>query len=939
MRRGAGARLSNPPPGCRVRRFLDCGPAVSHDLATRMDASRPPPVSGPHARSRIYRLGTWAWLPVPVLLAAILVARAAGLQEVYEADALRLALSVTFYTLVSVGTLFLVGRSFLASGAPGLLLLECGVILWSLAGTTGDAFDRGDSNVNVSIFNLAILLAGLCHLAGVILVLRPQRPLRARGPWLAAGSALAVGTLWLVTLAALDHWLPLFFVPGQGGTAVRYTVLTTAIFTFVLSAVLLYAGQRGARRPFASWYAPALLLLAVGLFGVMIQLSLGSAVNWLGRTAQWLGGAYLLVASVAATRESHLPLIPPPRESTSPLYGNGVAVAVVLAAAAVRMALLQSLGTHAPFVLFFPAVMLAALYGGWRAGLLAIALSVALVDLYWLEPSGQPGIGRPADWVAMVAFVASGALLCLVTEGTRRAQARARGAEAEARVVAARQRDQEALERSNRTLAEVLDSIQDDFYVLDRNWVFTFASKRFAARIGRVPEDFLGKSIWELFPKHLGTAYEENLRAAMDRREVRRFEIGGRYTDAWYRMSVSPSAEGISVLGTEITESRRMQEELRDANLRLVEADQRKNEFLGMLSHELRNPLTPIRNSLFILDRATPGSEQARRAREVIERQTSHLTRLVDDLLDVTRITRGKFRLQRARLNLVDVVRRTVEDHRSLLEGRALAVELPAEAIWVDGDSTRLGQVVGNLLTNAAKFTPEAGRVSVRVERRGDHAVVEVTDTGLGIDGETFRRLFEPFAQADRSLDRSRGGLGLGLALVKGMVDLHGGRVGAHSDGPGRGSRFLIELPLDPQELARPQPSSAPARATARGRSVLVVEDNRDAADSLAEVLGLAGHQVEVAYAGPEGIAKALEHRPEVVLCDIGLPGTDGYAVARAIRRDRGTAPPYLVALTGYAQSEDQQKAREAGFDAHLAKPPDLAALERLLAEAPVRTA
>jgi PAS domain S-box-containing protein len=368
--------------------------------------------------------------------------------------------------------------------------------------------------------------------------------------------------------------------------------------------------------------------------------------------------------------------------------------------------------------------------------------------------------------------------------------------------VTERKRAEQALERSNLKLAEVLASIQDDFYVLDRNWKFAFASKQFTSRIGKQPEDFLGNNIWEMFPKHVGTVYEENLRAAMDKRETRRFEVGGRYTDAWYRMTASPSAEGITVLGTEITENKRIEEALRESEQSLREADQRKTEFLGVLSHELRNPLTPIRNSLYILDRATPGGEQSRRAHSVIDRQVNHLARLVDDLLDVTRISRGKIHLQRTRLDLVEVVHRTIEDHRSLLDSHEVAVDLPKEAIWIDGDPTRLAQLFGNLLNNAAKFTPEDGKVSVSLSRHESSAVIEVADTGLGIDPETLKRLFEPFAQADRSLDRSRGGLGLGLALVKGMVELHGGEVSAHSDGPGKGARFTVSLPLDQREVA-----------------------------------------------------------------------------------------------------------------------------------------
>ena len=225
-----------------------------------------------------------AWLPIPLLAGAVIIGRAAGLDESYKSETLTLLLSFIFYTLVSLGTVFLIGRSFLALGTPGLLLLECGVILWSLAGTVGDAVSHGDENLNVSIFNTGILLAGLCHLAGAVLSLRPRRALRATRLWLGASCALALGALWLVTRAALASWLPVFFVPGQGGTPVRYCVLISTIAMFVLSAGLLLARPGAARAPFTSWYALALLLLAVGLFGVMIQLSLGAARIWLRTT-------------------------------------------------------------------------------------------------------------------------------------------------------------------------------------------------------------------------------------------------------------------------------------------------------------------------------------------------------------------------------------------------------------------------------------------------------------------------------------------------------------------------------------------------------------------------------------------------------------------------------------------------------------------------------
>jgi len=383
----------------------------------------------------------------------------------------------------------------------------------------------------------------------------------------------------------------------------------------------------------------------------------------------------------------------------------------------------------------------------------------------------------------------------------------------------------------------------------------------------------------------------------------------------------------------DISERKRAEQERERLLAALREADQRKDEFLGMLSHELRNPLTPIRNSLDLLDRTTPGGELDRRARVVIHRQLSQLTRLVDDLLDVTRISRGKIRLQKDRLDLVDLVRQTVEDHRSLLEGREVALRLPTDSLCVVGDRTRLAQAVGNLLQNAAKFTPPGRAVSVSVARAGDGAVVEVVDTGMGIEPDLLPRLFQPFAQGERSLARTRGGLGLGLSLVKGLIELHGGTVTGTSEGCGKGARFTLTLPVDDQPAPAAQP--APAQpATGKGLRVLVIEDNVDAADSLAAILDLDGYEVVVSYRARDGIARARAFRPHVLLCDVGLPDMSGYDVARTFRDDAALKDVLLVALTGYAGPEDQHRAAESGFQRHFPKPPDLAALEDLLGAA-----
>ena len=365
----------------------------------------------------------------------------------------------------------------------------------------------------------------------------------------------------------------------------------------------------------------------------------------------------------------------------------------------------------------------------------------------------------------------------------------------------------------------------------------------------------------------------------------------------------------------------------------LREADQRKDAFMSMLSHELRNPLAPIWNSVSVLERTPAGGEQAQRAKTVIKRQIAQLTRIVDDLLDVTRVSQGKMQVNRRLIEIGALVQNTVEDHRLTFVNAGLELQMrPAERpLWIDGDPARLGQAIGNLLTNAAKFTSQGGHVLVVLEEAtaSGMAVLRIRDDGAGIDPDLLAHLFEPFEQADRSLDRSQGGLGLGLALVKGLIEQHGGKVRASSDGIGRGAEFTIRLPLVKAPSAGTSTTaSEPLRST---RRILVIEDNVDAADSLREALMLSQHEVAVAYHGADGLNKARTFKPDVVLCDIGLPGMDGYQVAQAMRADDELCKARLIALTGYTMPQDIARAKEAGFDQHLAKPPSIEMIEEIL--------
>jgi len=368
----------------------------------------------------------------------------------------------------------------------------------------------------------------------------------------------------------------------------------------------------------------------------------------------------------------------------------------------------------------------------------------------------------------------------------------------------------------------------------------------------------------------------------------------------------------------------------------LQEADRRKDDFLAMLAHELRNPLGPIRNAVHVLQLAGPDNPTLTQAREMIDRQVTHMARLVDDLLDATRIARGKILVRKEGCDLRQIVVQTAEDYRSVFEASGIhfAVEAGEQPVWIQGDPTRLAQLIGNLLHNAHKFTDPEGRVkvSLSVDDTEQAARLTIQDTGIGIDRAVLARLFEVFTQADRSLDRSRGGLGLGLALVKGLVEMHGGNVRAASAGAGQGAEFTVTLPLSGTATAQAV-AGADDQLNGKACRVLVIEDNRDAAESVRMLLALAGHEVQTAHTGQAGLETAHRFRPQVVLCDIGLPGgMNGYQVCRALREDPALASTYVIALTGYGRDEDQRQSHEAGFDLHLTKPVDYDVLRRAMA-------
>ena len=396
-----------------------------------------------------------------------------------------------------------------------------------------------------------------------------------------------------------------------------------------------------------------------------------------------------------------------------------------------------------------------------------------------------------------------------------------------------------------------------------------------------------------------------------------------------FLLSVVPVGAEVNLYAQDITARKAAEDLLR------VEA-RRKTEFLAVLSHELRNPLASLRNSIALLDRGPPDGEMARRANEILHRQAEHLSRLVDDLLDISRITQGKIELRRTRIDARDVARRVCDDAKDGFEERGIELHFsePAHPIWIDADMARMVQMVGNLVNNALKFTQPAGQVHVGVRKRGVVCEVSVRDNGSGIEPHELDSVFDPFVQAERTRRGARGGMGIGLALVRELALGHGGWVRALSAGPGQGTEILLTLPLAVDQTdAVSTGSAAKVAQRASGLSILIVEDNEDARESLAFLLTLNGHDVNVVSTGRAGLEAVSAHPPDVLICDVGLPDLDGFEVIRAIRAAHPATRMYAIALTGYAQPEDRAQALAAGFDAHLAKPPRFEELDEILAE------
>ena len=500
-----------------------------------------------------------------------------------------------------------------------------------------------------------------------------------------------------------------------------------------------------------------------------------------------------------------------------------------------------------------------------------------------------------------------------------------------------------ALRVSEIRYRRLFETAKDGILILDiQSGRITDANPFMCELLGYSHGDFLGKELWEIGLFSDKSASEAAVRELQEKGYIR-YEHLPLESKSRQQIEVEIVAntylEGpqsvIQCNIRDITERSRLEKQMQEQTAALADLHRRKDEFLAMLSHELRNPLAPISNAVQLLRLQRDEDPTQHQARTIIERQVGQLTRLVDDLLEVSRITTGRIHLQRELLAFNGIVESGIEAVRGLIAQRrhVLKVTLPPQPIWLHADAARLEQVVVNLLMNAAKYTAVGGHIWLSVEQTGGEAVLRIRDSGVGISPALLPRIFDLFTQAERSLDRSQGGLGIGLSLVQRLTEMHGGRVEAYS-ALGTGSEFVVRLPVvpSPSALAAPVPITERARTNGPYLRVLVVDDRVDAAESLGLLLKMVGHDVRMTHDGPATLKAALDYLPNAVLLDIGLPGMDGFEVAKRIREEATLQGVVLIAMTGYGNASDQKLSQEAGFDHHLVKPADFARVQEILA-------
>lgn len=607
--------------------------------------------------------------------------------------------------------------------------------------------------------------------------------------------------------------------------------------------------------------------------------------------------------------------------------GYLVAIAATVGMLLLRYALDGILNGYAPHLLFVISVMAAARYGGVWAGLLATVLGGIAGEYFFIDPRYTFRGDTAAHQLELLIFGAVGVLVSLVCEALHEARRKV-------------ERDRQALRESEERYRAIVETQAEMVSRFHPDGTILFVNGAYARARGTTPEALAGANFWDFIKQEDRPA----VRAMLDglrpeSPEVRienRFETsdGVRWT-LWTNCGLAFDANGrateVQSSGIDITDLKRTEAALQDA-------DRRKDEFLATLAHELRNPLAPIRTGLELMKIVKDDPAVLGEVRDTMERQTLQLITLVDDLLDVSRITRGKLELRKSRVDLATVVQSAVEASRPFIDEsrHELTVSIPDQNFVLEADPHRLAQILSNLLNNAAKYTPDGGRVWLSAERQGSDLLFEVRDNGIGIPEDMRERVFEMFAQLEDPLEKRAPGLGIGLTLVKSLAEMHGGSVEVQSDGPNRGSRFSVRLPISSAELMKEShaaPSDAPVPVAGNCR-VLVVDDNEAAADMLSIIVKTLGCEVQTANDGRQAVDAAARFLPDVILMDLGMPKMNGYEAAQCIREQPWGRKMILAAVTGWGQDEDRQRTRAAGFDHHFVKPIEPSALRQLLAAA-----
>ena len=632
----------------------------------------------------------------------------------------------------------------------------------------------------------------------------------------------------------------------------------------------------------------------------------------------------------------------------------GLAVALVATAVAtlIRLGLSPLVGSNAPYSIYLLAVVATAWVGGFWPGFAATFLGYLAAETFFVRPTGALAgpfsTAGAAELIRFVSYALVGLSISFVSEQWHRVRlrdlTRARRLEQE---VTERLRAAEDLRQSKQTLEALVTTAPIPIVVIEPDRTVRFWNLAAERVFGWTAAEVVGREI-PIVPDEKCEECESS-RLAVSRGETvgpittYRKRKDGTLVDV--ELSAAPLynadslVDSMVLLLNDVTEQRRAERSLRESQAMLREADRRKDAFLATLAHELRNPLAPIRNGLQVMRLAGSDAGAVERSREMIERQLGQMVRLIEDLLDVSRITRGTIELRKHRMHLQDAILSAVETSRPVIDslGHELTVSIPEEPIALDADLTRLSQAFANILHNAAKYTDKGGRIALHADRQGACAVVSVSDTGIGIHPEMLPTIFGLFMQGDPTQQNARGGLGVGLSLVKQLVEGHGGTIEARSDGPGRGSEFVITLPLleAPSVAGASRDGNAaaalPPRPATR-RRVLVVDDNADSVESLATLVSMMGHECAKALDGERAIATARSFRPDTILLDLGMPGMNGYETCRAIRSESWGRDIFIIALTGWGQAEDRDRTRAAGFDLHVVKPAEPATIAEILA-------